>query len=219
MTNPVRGGISIDVVSDAVCPWCFVGKRKLDAALAMIDDLTIEVNWRPFQLDPTIPQGGISRQEYMARKFGPERIAEIHTRLEGVGREAGIDFAFDKITRSPNTLDAHRLIRWAQASKSQSAVVERLFSLYFTQGGDIGDRDVLAGVAGENGLDAKEIRARLETTQDAAAVQEEISTAVRIGVSGVPFYILAGRFGVSGAQPAEVLADAIRKAAAEPQQA
>ena len=185
----------------------------------MIDDLSFEVNWRPFQLDPTIPPGGISRREYMSRKFGPERIAEIHARLETVGRDAGIAFAFDKIERSPNTLDAHRLIRWAQASKSQGAVVERLFSLYFTQGGDIGDRDLLAQVAGENGLDAKEIRSRLDTTQDAAAVQEEIATAVRIGVNGVPFFILAGRFGVSGAQPAEVRANAIRKAAAEPQQA
>ena len=219
MSHPVSGGVSIDVVSDAVCPWCFIGKRKLDAALAMIDDLSFEVNWRPFQLDPTIPPGGISRREYMSRKFGPERIAEIHARLETVGRDAGIAFAFDKIERSPNTLDAHRLIRWAQASKSQGAVVERLFSLYFTQGGDIGDRDLLAQVAGENGLDAKEIRSRLDTTQDAAAVQEEIATAVRIGVNGVPFFILAGRFGVSGAQPAEVLANAIRKAAAEPQQA
>ena len=214
MSHPVSGGVSIDVVSDAVCPWCFIGKRKLDAALAMIDDLSFEVNWRPFQLDPTIPPGGISRREYMSRKFGPERIAEIHARLETVGRDAGIAFAFDKIERSPNTLDAHRLIRWAQASKSQGAVVERLFSLYFTQGGDIGDRDLLAQVAGENGLDAKEIRSRLDTTQDAAAVQEEIATAVRIGVNGVPFFILAGRFGVSGAQPAEVLANAIRKAAA-----
>ena len=219
MSHPVSGGVSIDVVSDAVCPWCFIGKRKLDAALAMIDDLSFEVNWRPFQLDPTIPPGGISRREYMSRKFGPERIAEIHARLETVGRDAGIAFAFDKIERSPNTLDAHRLIRWAQASKSQGAVVERLFSLYFTQGGDIGDRDLLAQVAGENGLDAKEIRSRLDTTQDAAAVQEEIATAVRIGVNGVPFFILAGRFGVSGAQPAEVLANAIRKAAAEPQRA
>ena len=217
MSHPVSGGVSIDVVSDAVCPWCFIGKRKLDAALAMIDDLSFEVNWRPFQLDPTIPPGGISRREYMSRKFGPERIAEIHARLETVGRDAGIAFAFDKIERSPNTLDAHRLIRWAQASKSQGAVVERLFSLYFTQGGDIGDRDLLAQVAGENGLDAKEIRSRLDTTQDAAAVQEEIATAVRIGVNGVPFFILAGRFGVSGAQPAVVLANAIRKAAAEPQ--
>ena len=94
MNDTVNDGISIDVVSDAVCPWCFVGKRKLDAALAMLDDLPVEVNWRPFQLDPTIPQGGMSRHDYMARKFGPERLAEIHARLEAVGREAGIEFAF-----------------------------------------------------------------------------------------------------------------------------
>ena len=219
MSEKTRGNITIDVVSDSVCPWCFVGKRKLDAALALIEELDVNVNWRPFQLDPTIPAGGISRKEYMSKKFGPEKIATIHDRLEGVGAEAGIAFAFDKITRSPNTLDAHRVIRWAQPSGKQSAIVERLFSLYFIEGGDIGDRDLLARVAAEAGLNEKEVRARLDTDADVVSVQEEIATAVRMGVSGVPFFILAGRYGVSGAQPAEILADAIRKAAAEPQTA
>ena len=219
MSEDMRAKVTIDVVSDVVCPWCFVGKRKLDAALNLVSELEVEVNWRPFQLDPTIPQGGISRRDYMAKKFGPEKIAAIHERLEGVGAEAGVAFAFDKIERSPNTLDAHRVIRWAQAHGAQSALVDRLFTLYFMEGADIGDRDLLARLAGEHGMDAATIRAALDTNQDAVAVQQEIASAVRLGVSGVPFFILAGRFGVSGAQPPEVLADAIRKAAAEPMQA
>jgi len=219
MSDDHRASITIDVVSDVVCPWCFVGKRKLEQALALVPKLKVELNWRPFQLDPTIPQGGVSRREYMAKKFGPEKIATIHDRLKGVGAEAGIPFALDKIERSPNTLDAHRVIRWAQPHGAQTALVDRLFTLYFIEGADIGDRDLLAKVAGEHGLDAKAIRAALDTNQDAVAVQQEIASAVRLGVSGVPFFILAGRFGVSGAQPPEVLADAIRKAAAEPMQA
>ena len=219
MSDDLRPTITVDVVSDVVCPWCFVGKRKLEQALALVPELKVELNWRPFQLDPTIPEGGVSRRDYMTKKFGPEKIAAIHERLEGIGAEAGIPFAFDKIERSPNTLDAHRVIRWAQATGAQTALVERLFTLYFIEGADIGDRDVLARLAGEHGLDAKQIRAALDTNQHAVAVQQEIASAVRLGVSGVPFFILAGRFGVSGAQPPEVLADAIRKAAAEPMQA
>jgi predicted DsbA family dithiol-disulfide isomerase len=219
MSEDMRAKVTIDVVSDVVCPWCFVGKRKLDAALNLVSELEVEVNWRPFQLDPTIPQGGVSRHDYMAKKFGPEKIAAIHERLEGVGAEAGVAFAFDKIERSPNTLDAHRVIRWAQAHGAQSALLDRLFTLYFMEGADIGDRDLLARLAGEHGMDAATIRAALDTNQDAVAVQQEIASAVRMGVSGVPFFILDGRFGVSGAQPPEILADAIRKAAAEPMSA
>ena len=219
MSDDLRPSITVDVVSDVVCPWCFVGKRKLEQALALVPELNVELNWRPFQLDPTIPQGGVSRREYMTKKFGPEKIAAIHERLKDVGAEAGIPFALDKIERSPNTLDAHRVIRWAQPHGTQTSLVDRLFTLYFIEGADIGDRDLLAKLAGEHGLDAKAIRAALATNQDAVAVQQEIASAVRLGVSGVPFFILAGRFGVSGAQPPEVLADAIRKAAAEPMQA
>jgi predicted DsbA family dithiol-disulfide isomerase len=210
-----KAALTLDVVSDSVCPWCYVGKRNLDAALAQITDLDVSVSWRPFQLDPTIPREGISRHDYMARKFGPEKIAEIHTRLEGVGKAAGINFAFDKIEKSPNTLNAHRLIRWSQLSGKQTDVVEALFSAYFTQGKDIGAQSVLTEIARDFGLDANEIGAALQTNHDEKEVQEEIATAMRMGVSGVPFFIIAGRYGMSGAQPPDMLADVIRKAAAE----
>ena len=207
--------LEIDVVSDVVCPWCYLGKRKLDAAMKQVDAFTYDVRWRPFQLDPTIPPEGIARAEYMARKFGPEKIAAIHARLEEAGQEEGIAFAFDKITRSPNTLDAHRLIRWAQSSGKQSEIVERLFSLYFVEGQDIGDRQILIQIAKEVGLDADLIARLFVEGVDIIPVQEEISTAARMGISGVPFFIFGGKYAVSGAQPVDALIGVIWKAGSE----
>ena len=140
--------MTIDIVSDAVCPWCYVGKRRLEAALAGSGDANVAVQWRPFQLDPTIPSEGLDRQAYMRAKFRDDaRLAEVHQRLKALGAEVGIKFDFAAIKRSPNTLDAHRLIRWAGEAGVQDAVVERLFSAYFERGEDIGDRDVLARIA------------------------------------------------------------------------
>ena len=204
--------LEIDVISDVVCPWCYLGKRKLDAAMKQVDAFAYDVRWRPFQLDPTIPPEGIDRAEYMARKFGREKIAAIHARLEEAGKEEGIHFAFDKITRSPNTLDAHRLIRWAQSSGKQSEIVERLFSLYFVEGQDIGDRDVLISIARETGLDADMIARLFVEGVDIIPVQEEMSTAARMGISGVPFFIFGGKYAVSGAQPVDALVGVIWKA-------
>ena len=211
--EPAERPISIDIVSDVVCPWCFVGKRKLDKALEAFPQTPIEIRWRPFQLDPTIPPGGVDRQAYLEGKFrDPARIAQIHQRLEETGRELGIAFAFDKIKRSPNTLDAHRLIRWAHSVGRQSEVSEDLFRLYFVEGVDIGDRGVLARVAEKNGLDAAIVARLLEDGSDIGAVQDEIASAVRLGVSGVPFYIFDSKFAVPGAQQTEVLVAAINKA-------
>src|SRR5271163_423932 len=197
--------MNIEVVSDVVCPWCYVGKRRLEAALAQSDDAAVAVRWRPFQLDPTIPSQGLDRRAYMRAKFRDDaRLAEVHARLRAVGAEVGIDFDFEAISRSPNTLDAHRLIRWAAASGVQDAVVERLFSAYFEQGRDIGDRSVLAEVAGESGMSAEDVAAQLAGDDDIGAVRGEIAQAQAIGVTGVPFFIFASRLAVSGAQGAEV---------------
>lgn len=204
--------ITIDVVSDAVCPWCFLGKRNLDAALDMLGDVNVEVRWRPYQLDATIPPGGMSRVDYLTRKFGPERVGQMNTRLIEAGRERGISFAFDKIERSPNTLDAHRLIRWAQPSGVQDAVVERLFKLYFEEGRDIGDRALLAEVATEHGFERAMVMRMLESDTDKSAVQEEIAVAQRMGVTGVPFFIVGGKYALSGAQPPQAIVEVIRKA-------
>jgi predicted DsbA family dithiol-disulfide isomerase len=209
MTEMSQKRVTVDVVSDVVCPWCYIGKRRLEAALATRPDVVVDVRWRPFQLDGTIPQGGIPRQTYLANKFGgPDKITEIYSRIAGVGREVGIAFDFAAITRSPNTLDAHRLIRWAAEPGLQGAVVEALFRAYFLDGRDIGDHAVLADVAAQAGLDAG-IAARLASDSDKDAVAEEIRMASELGVQGVPFFIFEGRYGVSGAQSAEVLEEII----------
>ncbi len=201
----------IEVVSDAVCPWCFVGKRNLEAALQEFGGARVEVRWRPYQLDATIPAGGMSRSDYLSRKFGPKRGGQMNARLSEAGRERGIAFAFERIERSPNTLDAHRLIRWAQARGKQDEVVERLFQLYFEQGKDIGDDAVLADVAEAIGMDRPTALRLLASDTDRAEVRQEIAAAQKMGVNGVPFFIFGGKYALSGAQPPEELAAVIRK--------
>lgn len=207
----VSGPLRVDVMSDVVCPWCYVGKRRLEQALASLPDVQADVFWRPFQLDGTIPKGGIPREDYLNKKFGEDGAREMYTRLEDIGKGIGIDFNFDAIKLSPNTLDAHRVLRWAQAVGTQSAVKERLFQLYFVEGEDIGDPAILAAVAAANGVEPEVIDRLLESDTDEDTVREEIATAERMGVQGVPFYIFNSKLAVFGAQPAEVLMQAIQQ--------
>jgi predicted DsbA family dithiol-disulfide isomerase len=201
----------IDVVSDVVCPWCYLGKRRLEAALAQSGGA--EVRWRPYQLDPTIPAAGVERKAYMRAKFRDEaRLAEAHARLTALGLEAGIAFDFEAISRSPNTLDAHRLIRFASAAGKADEVVERLFAAYFERGLDIGDRAVLAEIGRDAGLD--EVEARLAREEGVAQVQADMDAARRGGVEGVPFFLFGSKYAVSGAQSAEILAAAMAEARA-----
>jgi predicted DsbA family dithiol-disulfide isomerase len=212
----VRGGspVEIEVISDVVCPWCYVGKRRLEQAVATAG-VPFVIRWRPYQLDPTIPPEGKPRRAYMEQKFGSvERIRQIHERIEAVGAAEGIPFAFDRIEVSPNTLDAHRLLRWAGDADAQEIVVEALFRAYFVEGRDIGDRDVLAEIAATAGLDGQAISGRLASEEDREAVGGEVERARIIGVTGVPTFILAGRYGLVGAQPAEEIAQALREVAA-----
>jgi predicted DsbA family dithiol-disulfide isomerase len=213
--NAVAEPLTIDVVSDVVCPWCFLGKRRLDSAIRASKGAPIVVRWRPFQLDPSIPAGGMDRRAHIMAKFKDDaRLAAVHDRLSEMGKGIGVAFAFDRIERAPNTLDAHRLIRWASVGDKQDAVVDRLFRLYFEEGRDIGDRKVLIDVARECGMDAELVAKLLADGDDVDAVQAEIAQAQAIGVSGVPFFIFASRFGVPGAQETEVLAKAIAQARA-----
>ena len=206
----------IDIVSDVVCPWCYVGKKHLEAALAEMPEIDAVVRWHPFQLDPTIPPEGLDRKAYMRQKFGDDgRLEAAHQRLEVLGAQNGIGFQFGAITRSPNTLDAHRLIRWAGDAGLQDTMVQSLFQAYFEEGRDIGDRAVLALIAERAGLEADAIFERLGSDDDAENIRIEIAEAGRIGVTGVPFFILAQKLAVSGAQPADVLKDAIRQALAD----
>lgn len=209
--------VTVDVVSDVVCPWCFIGQKRLDKAIAAIDDVEVHIRWRPFQLDPTVPPQGKDRREYMLAKFGSdERIREIHARIEPLGEAEGIAFAFDAIKVAPNTLDAHRLIRWAGAAGEavQNRLVRRLFQLNFEEGANIGDHAVLVEAAREAGMDASVVETLLPTDADVEAVRTEIATASRMGVTGVPCFLLEGKYAVMGAQDADTLADAIRQVAA-----
>lgn len=213
MNSSAEAPIPIDVVSDVVCPWCYVGKHRLERALAMMPQRNFAVFWRPFQLDPTIPKEGMPRQVYLERKFGRERLADLHKPLIEIGRAEGIPFAFDKITRSPNTLDAHRLLRWAQESGRQNEMADRLFALYFTEGADIGNRDVLTKAAAAVGLDATLVAQLLGTEADLDPVIAEINGAQKMGITGVPTFIFAARFALSGAHPAETIRKAIEQSA------
>lgn len=208
--------ITIDVVSDVVCPWCYVGSRRLEQALAELPEIEAEVIWRPFQLDPTIPPEGRDRKEYMRGKFGSDdRIRHIHDNLIQSTLDAGIPFAFDKIKVAANTLDAHRLIRWAggQGQQMQGAVVKALFKANFEEGRYVGDHAVLTEIAAEAGMDSAVVAALLPTDADREAVRSEIEQAQRMGISGVPCFLLERKYAVMGAQPTEQLADAIRQVA------
>ncbi|RJT28407.1 DsbA family protein [Mesorhizobium waimense] len=209
--------ITVDVVSDVVCPWCFIGQKRLDKAITAAGDIDVNVRWRPFQLDPTIPPEGKDRRAYMMAKFGSEeRIREIHARIEPLGEAEGIQFAFEAIKVAPNTLDAHRVIRWAGAAGDavQNRLVRRLFQLNFEEGANLGDRGVLVEAAHEAGMDASVVETLLPTDADVEAVRTEITTASRMGITGVPCFLLEGKYAVMGAQDADTLADAIRQVAA-----
>jgi predicted DsbA family dithiol-disulfide isomerase len=202
----------IDIVSDVVCPWCYLGEKRLDAALEE-EPQPVVVRWRPYQLDPTIPEGGLDRAAYMEKKFGKDgRLKTVHDNLVRLGAEVGLPFAFDRIKRAPNTLDAHRLIRWSASAGAQRDVVDRLFKAYFVEGRDIGDRAVLIEIAGESGLDGGLVEKLLGEDVDKDVVRREIAEAQAIGVTGVPFFIFANRLAVPGAQNAEVLSRAMTQA-------
>ena len=209
--------LTIDVVSDVVCPWCYIGKRRLEGALAQWaaahpDAPAPVVQWRPFQLNPDLPRGGADRRSYLERKFGgAERAAEIYARVEAAGREVGIWFEFERIERQPNTLDAHRLLAWAQGLDAVKAMrlVEDLFRAYFTQGVDIGNIEQLSRIAAQAGFDAYGATAMLTSGEGRAAVAAADQRARAMGVTGVPLFIFNQRVAVSGAQPPKVLAEAM----------
>ena len=207
--------ITIDVVSDVICPWCFLGKRRLDKALSLIPEVKAEVSFRPFFLDPTIPREGLDRHEYMAAKFGEERLKTIHDPLIAMGQQEAVPYHFDKITRTPNTMDAHRLLRWAKIEDKQLEIAEALFMAYWSEGRDVGNHKTLAEIASTCGMDGEKVLGALASDQDKDAVMQETIEAQKLGVTGVPTYIINRKYGVVGAQGADVLAQQIKKAASE----
>jgi predicted DsbA family dithiol-disulfide isomerase len=208
--------LTIDVVSDVVCPWCYIGKRRLESALAQVKDVDVEVRWHPFFLNPWVPREGISREEYLTTKFGSvEAYSTIASRVVEAAASEGLEYSPGLVKRQPNTIDCHRLIHWAEASGKSAAVKQRLMELYFKEGGDLTDREVLVKAAADCGLDPESIRQRLATDEDVDLISEQAQAAAKAGVTGVPTFILANKYGISGAQPAEQLAAAIRQVAAQ----
>ncbi len=208
--------LPITVYSDVICPWCYVGKRRLEAALASPGmPAPIEFSWRPFELNPDMPAEGIERKIYRARKFGEVRSAELDVRMASTGREVGIEFAFDRMRRTPNTRLAHRLIWEAGRQNRQDAVVERLFHGYFEEGLDIGRADVLEGIAAAAGLEADGVDRALTGTDSLQAVTKLEQQGYGMGIQGVPFFILLAKYSISGAQPPEFWREALPKIAEE----
>jgi predicted DsbA family dithiol-disulfide isomerase len=209
--------LPIDVVSDVVCPWCFIGKHRLDKAIALLPpDLPVAVNFRPYFLNPWVPREGIDRKTYLETKFGSvERYAGIAKRVAATAAAEGLIYAADKMKRQPNTLDCHRLITWAAARGEGARMKQRLMDLYFTEGADLSDPEVLVKAAADCGMDANTVRRMLASDTDVERVQREADSAKEAGIDGVPTFIIGGVFALTGAQAPDTLVQAITRAAAE----
>lgn len=213
-TEHPAAALTIDVISDVVCPWCFIGKHRLEKALALKPDVPVEVRYHPYFLNPWVPREGMARNEYLTTKFGsPERYQGIAGRVAAAAAEEGLTYAVDKMTRQPNTIDCHRLILWAQGGGKAPAMKQRLMDLYFTQGADLSDREVLVRAAADVGLDADQIREMLASDTDVERVTSAANAAKDAGIDGVPTFIFGGVAAVSGAQAPELLANAIEQIA------
>lgn len=208
--------VRVDVVSDVMCPWCYIGKKRLELASNLLEGIELDIHWLPFQLDGTLPKDGKPRADYLSEKFGGKERAQIaYSQIEETGAAMDIPFAFDLIEYSSNTLDAHRLIHWAEEEELQNQMAERLFQAYFLEGQNIGDDDVLAALSGEVGMDDDEVMDKLHTNLAKDIVKGQIAEAQKMGISGVPCFVLGQKYAVMGAQEPETLAEAITRTAAE----
>jgi predicted DsbA family dithiol-disulfide isomerase len=204
--------MQIEIYSDIVCPWCYVGKRRLERALTSVGS-DVHVTWRPFQLNPTMPLEGMDRTAYLKAKFGSlEAFGRMEEQLLAAGADEQIPFAFEKIQRTPNTFTAHRLVWYAAQQGKQGDVVEFLFRAYFREGKNIGELKTLAHVAAESGLDLTDAEEFLASEKGAVEVKAEEAIGRRLGISGVPYFVLNGRVSIYGAQPSEIIVSAIEQA-------
>ena len=211
--------LKVDVISDVVCPWCFIGKRRLEQALNAWPqrhaDIAVAVHWHPFELNPEMPVSGMNRRDYIEMKFGgPRRAREVYSRVEAAGREVDIQFNFASIELQPNTVDSHRLIAFAARYQRQPEIVEALFRAYFLEGQDLTQRETLEQLSTHAGLDRRAVQEYLKSNDGIDQVKSDEASAQQIGVQGVPFFIFNGRLAVSGAQPADVLLQAMEQAVA-----
>ncbi len=208
--------VTLDIFSDPVCPWCYIGKANLDRALADHPDHPFSIQWHPFQLNPDMPSEGVLKRAYLEEKFGGKaRVDAIHERLREFARSAGVEMDPDKPQRMPNTLDAHRLIHWAGIEGVQPAVANALMRAYWAEGRDIGDQETLAAIAGENGMDPAATLRLLQSDADADDIAARDADARQKGVTAVPTFLIARQYVVSGAQPPEMWAQVIADLAAD----
>lgn len=203
---PPRARLQIEVVFDLVCPWCYLGTRRLRRALRARPDILAEIIWRPFLLNPDIPTAGLPRQEFLTRKFGgEERARRLHATIVELGRAEGVVFRFERILRMPSSIEAHRLVRLAVRDGLGEAMVEALFHAHFAEGADLGHRDTLVRLAATIGLDGRLVSHFLDSSAETDAVHAENLRAHRLGINGVPCFVVAGRHAIAGAQEPEVL--------------
>lgn len=194
----------IDVISDVVCPWCLIGKRRLERALAKRPDVNADVHWQPFQLNPEMPEAGRDQKTYYLEKFGSaERVRELTETMTAAGRLEGIDFDFGNIPKAPNTLSAHRLVRWAGSAGVQDKIVEALFRAYFVEARDVGDHQTLVAIGSAAGMDGALLEKFYAAGRDIDLVKSEVKEAARMGIGGVPCFIFEGTYVVQGAQQPE----------------
>ena len=208
--------LAVDVISDVVCPWCYVGKRLLERAIALKPEIPVVGRFRPYFLNPWVPREGMSREQYLIAKFGSvERYNRSNKRVAEAAAAVGLDYNRDRIKRQPNTLDCHRVIRWAGETGNSAHVKQRLMETYFSEGGDLSEAGVLVATATACGMDGEAVRARLASDEAVAEVTREAQSAADAGIDGVPCFIFGGMIALSGAQPPEYLAAAIERATDE----
>jgi predicted DsbA family dithiol-disulfide isomerase len=212
--SPAPVSVHVDVVSDVVCPWCYIGKRRLEMAIELAAEIAVDINWRPYFLNPWIPREGIDRQTYLETKFGSsERYGAIAERVATAAAMEGLAYASDKISRQPNTLDCHRLILWSRSATDPARVKQRLMELYFAEGADLSDPKILIAAAADCGMDSNLVRQLLASDADVDRIESEATGAKEAGIDGVPCFIFGGSVIVTGAQSPEYLANAIRRVA------
>jgi predicted DsbA family dithiol-disulfide isomerase len=213
---PPKARLAIEIVHDLVCPWCFLGVRRLMRTLRRRPDLLFDLTWRPFLLNPDMPRGGMARPDYEIRKFGGEdRARRLYSSIAEIGRTEGMLFRFDRIRRTPSSVDAHRLVRYAARYGQADAMVEALFSAHFTDGLDIGDHALLVAIATASGLDGPATKRFLTSDAEMDAVYADNLRAHRLGINGVPCFVISGRHAIAGAQEPEVIERLLDVAAVE----
>jgi len=207
-----RAAVHVDVISDVVCPWCYIGKRRLESAIALTPEVDVDVNWRPYFLNDWIPRDGIDRQTYLETKFGSaERYAVIAERIVAAAAMEGLVYSPDKIARQPNTLDCHRLILWSRSATDPGRMKQRLMELYFAEGADLSDPRVLIQAAVDCGMDGDLVRRLLASDADVERIETEVTSAKEAGIDGVPCFIFGSSVIVTGAQSPEYLASAVER--------